>query len=293
MSPGKPKNTRPMRLARRIIGIIAAGFKLSDQAWHFISTTAPKPDPDGLKALLKPPYSDDSEPVVQLLFYPDEQMQIELEVSLAREPVSEDDQRCLIACLERQKLPTTIYMPQIDQGFETLFPADLVPEFVARLCLTKTLDPDLAETIAAHLPEPLGLTVRVRLRNAPARLSKPHLAFLKKVFACLPADTRDYLGCVDFLLDFLAACPRSEPVEAHIRTHYLKYYQQLKAAIAFEARMLQSNPETLFAQGVRQPYLDKAKIRNQITRIEQILFALGLDVPYPPESAYAATVRRG
>jgi hypothetical protein len=278
------------RLARHITNIIAGGFRLTDDVWDFISATDAEPNPAYLKSLLKPPISDESEPLLELIFFPDETMQARLEVALNRQTVSARDEGQLIDFLKGLNLATTIIIARLNQTIETVFPVEILPLFVTRLCITKTLDHKLADAIDTHVSEKLRNILKVRIRNVPYPFLKTHITFFKEILARLQPKTHADLAWCDFLINFLATCPIEKSIAAQLQQHHEKCCHNLKAAQAFEARLAQSNLETMLAQGFRQPHHDVIEIQKSIVIIERILFAIGTGLPRTADSAVSATI---
>ena len=127
-------------LAEKIKVILQDGFKLSSKVLHFIDSTFYFPSIKNLKEIIQDPSNCERDTLVELIFFPDESIQIRLEELLESEHYQKDDEEKVCNLLLSQKLETAISFPDDRDSTELIMPNSAVNPFISRLNISKKID---------------------------------------------------------------------------------------------------------------------------------------------------------
>jgi len=149
-----------------------------------------------------------------------------------------------------------------------------VAQFVARLNLSRLLDPKLRSAIAKYVSQRLQTRCKVRLRNARQISSPEHILFLVDFFKKLRTDADEFLDSLDFILNFLAELDDEADMFKVLMAKKRFYNWCLQKAKNLDIQLTKHNVETLLLKGKRIPYVDKADARKKIKIIDRISLAV-------------------
>jgi hypothetical protein len=238
------------QLAEKIIAILQGGLMLNADTQHYIDSTFSNPSVNEFEELLQDESSCETDSLIELLFFPDESAQLQLE-----------DKTLIRFADGRGKL-------------EKMVTPSNAARFIERLNLSRCLDPKLSSAIARYVHRGLQTRCKVRLRNARPITSPNKISFLQTVFKKLKIDNDDFFDHLDFTLSFLEELEDEADMFQALMTRKKRYIQSLQKAKKLDNKLNQQNVETLLLRGERVSYIDKADARKKIKIIDRISLAV-------------------
>jgi hypothetical protein len=258
------------QLAEKIIAILQGGLMLNADTQHYIDSTFSNPSVNEFEELLQDESSCETDSLIELLFFPDESCQIQLEETLEQCRPHREDEDKLVAYLCREPLHATFRFKD-DRGPLTLqIPADMIRPFVTRLRICKHLDAGLIESIRSYGDEQNIHRFKVKIRNSRFSASDSKTEFLGRFFEKIGAGSNDILECLDFILGFLDEIKADDDLYPALMAKKKFYFISLQKAQKMEARIEKHNIETLLLQGERLVLIDQADARKKMQLIDRI-----------------------
>jgi len=262
------------RLADEIRKILSRGISLGDDVLDYIDSTFSNPTIEELQTILQDDANCERDSLMELLFFPDETMQLELEELLEDLRFGGQDEEKVPAILCRQPLPVTMRLPA-DRGTLSLdLPDEVAPGFIARLHIARHLDDKLRQAIDKHADEDIRNGHKVKLRNARFSPAAHKIEFLCLFFEKVEPQSHDFNICLDFALSLLDELNDDRELYPALMAKKRFYLRSLQKAQKQEAQLQKSNLETLMSQGSRVILVDKADARKKMLIIDRISRAI-------------------
>jgi len=269
----KSKNkNRPV--AEKIIEILRSGLTINADTQHYIDSTFSNPSIDTLGALVKDEANCETDSLLELLFFPDESLQLQLEQMIDAVCFEKHDERAIEDMVCTQLFQTRICFRDGRGSFGVAVSPSNMAQFIARLNLSRPLDPRLRTAIAKYVDQTLQTRCKVRLRNAKPISSPEHILFLVDFFKKLRTDRDEFLDCLDFLLSFLDELDDEPDMFEVLMAKKRFHYWCLQKAKNLDIQLTKHNVETLLLNGKRISYVDKADARKKIQLIDRISLAV-------------------
>ncbi len=259
-------------LADSLLGFLRQGFDLSPEVVHYIDSTFFSPSREQLRTILDDESNSELDSLRELLVFPDETMQLEIESSLEHAPVDESDEMRLIEALCAQPLETTIRFPDSRGSLTLRVPEGVVAQFVRHLNLTRQQPERIAEVVSDFVDGAVQNRVKITLRNAKPVCGDMRLGFLcdfLKASANLQGDLLDHLDLVLRLLDEIDEDANGD-VYRSLMSRKRFYVSHLYRARQFDEQRRMSNMETMMSRGIRSPHYDVAELSRTIAKIDTI-----------------------
>ena len=261
-------------VAEKIIDILQSGLTINADTQHYIDSTFSNPSIDTLAALLKDEANCETDSLVELLFFPDESVQLQLEEMIDAVCFEKHDERAIQNMVGTQLFQTRICFRDGRGSFGMAVNPSNVAQFIARLNLSRPLDPKLRTAIAKYVDQGLQTRCKVRLRNAKRISSPEHILFLVDFFKKLRTDPDEFLDCLDFILSFLDEREDKPDMFRVLMAKKRFYYWSLQKAKNLDIQLTKHNVETLLLKGKRVSYVDRADARKKIKIIDRISLAV-------------------
>lgn len=262
------------QMAEHIRTACRNGFRIDDDTWRYLENTLPDPTPSAVAAILDDAEDCESHSLLELLFFPDECMQLYVEPMIEKTAMTLQDQSDLIDLLAAEPVCTALYFQAHEKTIYLTMPESALPQFVIRLNLTYRLHPQLIQSIEQFLPESIGNQAKVRLRNADTAFSAPQANLLAEIFRVLNHRLPDYWQCIEFMLAILPEMPSQTSAYDFLMNQKKYYFQCVQKAEKFMERLHHSNMETLMMQGERAAHIHPGHGRRAMRWIDQICRAL-------------------
>ena len=262
------------QIADKIIDILRRVLTINADTQHYIDSTFSHPTIEEFEELLQNESSCEVDSLMELLFFPDESVQLQLENLLEDAQLQKHDKEAIQGLVCDPPLETQF---RFRDGRGTLnmavSPAS-VNSFIERLNLTRSPDPKLRTAITRHVRRTLQTRCQVRLRNAKP-ITAPHkISFLQSFFEKMKIDEDEFLTYLDFTLSFLGELKAKTDIFRELMVYKKIYFQGLQKAAKLETQLAKHNVETLMLSGTRVAYMDKADARRKIQMIDRISLAI-------------------
>lgn len=261
-------------LAGKIERIFRDGFVLSDDIMHYIDSTFSNPSINELEEIIYDEHNCERDPLIELIFFPDELVQIKLEEFLESKDFKKKDEEKVINYILNKKLVTTIHFPENKGSIKFVVPELSALQFVSRLNISRKLNKRLLKAINKFVPDKRRTTVKVKLRNAMTVLSENKIKFLCSFFEKLKVEEDYFFKCLDFVPDFFDGIKDDKNILQSLLDKKELYFQDLQKAVKFEELLNKNNMETLISRGVRIPHVSKEDVMNNIVIIDTITLAV-------------------
>jgi len=262
------------QVAEKIIAILQNGLTLNAATQHYIDSTFSNPSVDEFKELLQDESSCETDSLMELLFFPDESVQLELEGVIEDTHYQRRDEQEIQKRVCSTSLQTQIRFSDGRGKLEMRVAPSNAAQFIERLNLSRCLDPKLRSAIARHVHRGLQTRCKVRLRNARPIISPDKISFLQTVFTNLQIDNDDFFDHLDFTVSFLDELKDEADMFQALMTRKKRYLQSLQKAKKLDNQLTQHNVETLLLGGERVSYIDKADACKKIQIIDRISLAV-------------------
>jgi hypothetical protein len=153
-------------IADKIKNIISEGIDLSEDVVHYIDSTFSNPTVKELQAILADDANCEKDTLMELLLFPDESFQIQLEKTLERHRHKKEDEKIIWAHLCRETLQVTFRFTDDRGEFALQVPEDVIHQFLIRLKIAKHLDASLIESIHNYGDDQNTGRFKVKIRNS-------------------------------------------------------------------------------------------------------------------------------
>ena len=253
-----------------VTAALEAGGQISADVLDYIASALFEPDPDRLAAFLSDDSDSERDSLLDLIFYPDQALQLTLEPLLAAADCSAADEAALGDRLMDTAIDALVRLPDGRPLVSVRLPDFIKSQFLARLNITGQLNPDVAAAIASGVPEALQLPVTVRLRNAAIDLTDNQCRFLCRLFMRLTDRGPGVMACLEVVLPLLTADPTDSHAYDLLAERKRGLFRSFQQARRFEKLLRRTNMETLMLQGIRPPAASAEDLQRQMRLIDRI-----------------------
>lgn len=256
-------------LEARIRAILARGVAVGPEVLGFIESTLPIVHPGDLATALADASGAESEPVLGLLFFPEEGLQREIEEILEGRALTSASEQRLAATLAGSPPRVLFAFPRGGDRLELEMTPERIRGFLTHLRLTRSVPKDLEDAIAAALAPADRNRFRVLWRNARCAASGETVWFLDQLLR--RADLREWDGwtCLGFILEFLAEVEEPADIYRRLAARKALLVSALNRSRRQRAELARGNMETLISRGVRPVALDEEQARRHMACIDQ------------------------
>jgi hypothetical protein len=257
-------------LADEIKAIISEGIDLSEDVVHYIDSTFSNPTIDELQAILADDTNCEGDTLMELLFFPDETIQVRLEEMLEQCRPQKEDEDKIITYLCQDPLLVTFHFIDDRGALKLPIPEDVIRQFLVRLGISKHLEVNLRESIHNYGDLQNANRFKVKIRNSRFSSSESKTEFLCRFFEKIGARSNDIFECLGFVLDFLDEIKNDSDMYRALMAKKKFYFISLQKAKKMDARLEKHNIETLLMQGERVALIDQVDARKKMQIIDRI-----------------------
>ena len=258
------------QLAEKIIDILQSGLTLNADTLHYIDSTFSNPSIGELEELLQDESSCETDSLIELLLFPDESVQMQLEEMLGESQLQKQDEQDIQNMVCTKVFQTRIHFPDDRGTLEMEVTPSNMAQFIMHLNLLRCLNPKLSASIAEYVPVTFQTRCKVRLRNTKPITSQNKILFLQAFFEKLKIDGNEFLDYFDFILSFLDECKDESDMFQALMIKKRFYFQSLQKAKNLDIQLTKHNVETLLLRGKRVTYVDTADACKKIQMIDRI-----------------------
>jgi len=263
-----------LQLADEIRKILNRGVTLGDDVVHYIDSTFSNPTIEELQAILHDDSNCEKDSLIELLFFPDETMQLELEEMLENLQLGKQNENKVRDALCRESLQVNMRLPEGRGSLNLNLPHEVAPGFIARLHISRHLHEKLREAINKYAEEDTRLDYKVKIRNSRFSFTENNIKFLCIFFEKLKPQSHDFSTCLDFVLSFMDELEEDRDLYPALVAKKRFYLRSLQKAKKLESQLQKNNLETLLSQGKRVILVDKADARKKMLIIDRISRAI-------------------
>jgi hypothetical protein len=260
--------------ANHVRDVFADGLRINDRDSHFILSTLPIDDLNQIDELIQDADSTEYDALMELIYFPDESTQINLEDQIESARFQLQDVNTILIHLMAVESDTHIFSPkgQFVLAFPT--PESGARSFLQRLNLSRHLDPELSQTIEAVMDSMLATKHKVWIRNMTREPSKRDSQFLKRLFLKLGPQYQRLGRLVKFALRFLEETPAETELLQGLIQYKQRCLQHIQRLDRFESKRRNHNFETRIALGIREPHDDKQALMQKVIFLDEIGLAI-------------------
>jgi hypothetical protein len=258
------------QIAEKIIDILRDGLGISADTQHYIDSTFSHPTIEALDALLQDETSCETDSLMELLFYPDESVQMQLEDLLAGAQLQNEDEQAIRARVCSQPFQTRFRFRDGRGTLKMAVSPTHVDVFLEHLNLARPLDPKISTAIEQHVRPGLQTCCKVRLRNAKPVTPAYKISFLESFFEKTELADEPFFEYLDFVLSFLGDLRSETDIFEALMNYKKLYFQGLQKAAKLDQQIAKHNVETLLLSGTRLAFMDKADAHKKIQMIDRI-----------------------
>lgn len=267
-------DTKNILLAQTLTAILTKGIPLTPTVLQFMESTLGITTPSELEDLAAADTDGQADSLIELIFFPDEPLQVQVEPILSQEQFTPEDQKKILTHLLDTLPRAAVLFPEHSQKAHIPLPESAARKFLERLKISKQLHEDLVHAVTRHMAPDHALLVRVKLRNAPFLHTAGNISFLCDYFKAFGPRPGDFFSFFDFTLGFLQELPPAAPIYPALMKKKESCYQNLKKAEKFEQQLEKYNIETLMLRGIRTPCINMDDMKARIDIIDRIALAV-------------------
>ncbi|MBU4420499.1 MAG: hypothetical protein KKH84_05770 [Proteobacteria bacterium] len=284
MKKFKSDDRKYLLFAEKIEQIFTYGFVLNGDIRHYIDSTFLSPSINELEEIINDEHNCERDSLIELLFFPDDSMQVKLEEFLESEDFKKKDEEKVLSYILDKKLLTTIRFPESKDSLKFFLPKSSAMQFLSRLNISRKLNERLIKAIDEFVSDKCKTAVKVRLRNARVEFTENKIMFLRSFFEKIKVEDNYFFKCLDFMLDFFDRLEDDSNILQSLLDKKELYFCNLQKAVKFEEMLNKNNMETLISRGVRIPHISKEDAMHNIVIIDTITLAVyGEQYPSPLE----------
>jgi hypothetical protein len=258
----------------RVIAAMENGGRLTAEVLAYVDATLFSPVPDHLADYLKDDGDSQRDSLLDLIFYPDETVQIDMEPLLAAARYSASDEAVLAERLMARAVDVQLTMPDGLPLVQIRLPGDIKRQYLRRLNISWQIDPEVSAVIESKVSPACRPVVGVRLRNADLRFTSDRRSFLCRFFAFMDDHDPDYPDCLSLVLSLMGSAGEGDCGYDLLAGHKRFLFRSLQQANRFESLIRQSNMETLMLQGLRAPHAAPDALMRQMHLIDRICLTM-------------------
>jgi len=260
--------------AEHIRDIFEYGLRISNTDSQFIFSTMPIANLTEMDQLIQDPDSTETDSLMELLYFPDESVQICLEDRIESAHFQAHDMDTILSHLMAMESDTHILSPP-GQLLTTLpTPRSGARAFLQRLNLYRNLAPELIQAIEAAVDPEAATKYKVWLRNMTREPGKRDTQFLTRLFSYLAPHYQPRDRLIEFALRFLEETPADVELLQGLIQYKQRCLQHIQRLDRFESQRRSHNFETRVALGIREPHDDKQVLMQKVVLLDEIGLAI-------------------
>ena len=262
-------------LGHKISELIRRGITISDDVMHYIDSTFSSPSLKEFARILSDPSNCDTEPVFELIFYPDLQMQEKIESILITKTYNKNDVESAAGYLAQKQMPVPVVFPDQRGTLSVLLTDSIIRQFITRLNLTRQIDARLVETLTRFIAdESENLRIRVMLRNCRTDFSDPVIVFLCTCIEKMYAVSISFWTGFTFLLNFFDYTNPEADIYSSLMREKKTILHSIEQAEKNEQALKNNSVEALMLKGINILSIDIADARKKIVLIDHICISI-------------------
>ena len=262
------------KFALAVQTIFEEGLHVNQDSRDFIFSTVSISHISELQTLITDPSICESDSLIELIYFPDESIQLRLEDRLQSEKFKEKDEQAILEYLLSCRGKTLVRFEGLEPVIKIMTPESGARAFLSRLNIARHPDPGLIRVIRQSAGKIKGKKYCVWLRNTVRELYERDINFLKNLFLKMDARHDRFHEYLFFSLRFLEVTQNDADLRQSHKQHKQRCLRHIQQNDRFEAYRRNHNIETLMSHGIRIPYTDKQALLLQVSLVDDISLAL-------------------
>jgi len=250
--------------------ILSGGITLSSEVIHYIDSTFSNPTTTELQTILQDDSNCEKDSLMELLLFPDETMQLQLEALLERLHFQQTDEKSVLDDLLQEPVQVAIRFAEARESLHLLVPEDVVCRFISRLNISKHLNPNLLEALNHYEDENISNRIKVKMRNSRFSPTDEKIEFLCLFFKKFNSQDDNIFECLEFAISFLDEPAIDNDIYRTLMAKKKFYFRSLQKAKQLDTQLQKHNIETLLAKGKRIVLIDQRDVRKKMWIIDRI-----------------------
>jgi hypothetical protein len=264
-------------MAQWIRSVFQEGLVLTEDVARYMDSAFGTQD---IEAVLASATDSETGPLLELLSFPDRELQMRFESRWEGIAFTADDQRAIIAQLGRTPLPTAIRSTSGAVLGSIDIPPFVLETVVQRLKITWQPPFRLTRALDRHYPPERRRLIRISLRNAGLPWHAEQIRLVEQFLVKMSAASDDFGGSLAFLISILSELAPGSGIRDFLVAKKIFYFKALCRAEVFERRRRSSNMEIIMLQGARAAHGDAEVWRKNMRMVDTICRALFGETPY-------------
>ena len=267
-------HARCQLLAEKIRRLFETGLRVDQNVRHYLDSTFSSHDVHTLEAVIQDPADCERDPLIELLYFPDESVQCRLEDFLEQAAFTKTDESVIGDFLSLSAGTTCFYFPDQSGSWKIPTPISGALAFLSRLNIPNNLDNRLIGAINQVVPQSNRNRYKVKIRNAGVDMSDRTVDHLSALFLKSDPDSKGFFERLQLVLLLLRECRHAGDLCERLADEKRLYFRQLQKVSRIESLHQNQNIETLMMLGVRSPHVDRLDIAKKIAMIDDIGLAI-------------------
>ncbi|MGM0452286.1 MAG: hypothetical protein ACQERN_03870 [Thermodesulfobacteriota bacterium] len=261
--------------AEAIGALLTDGIGLTGDVLHYLNSVAGVQSPDELETLLTGAEDCDGQSLYELIFFPDETQQIQIEPWTANAAFTAAEVNGLIERLRKSNVEATLHFPESEGSCRIHVPADAVSMFIRRLHLDRPIDSQVDTAMAGHIESrAMYLRLRVKLRNARFAFSADTSSFICGFVAHIAEDDPDFTALFDFAVDTLERIAPETDIYLALMDRKRHCGEMIRKARQNDQNLRQLPVEALILKGINISCINIDDAYRQMEFIDRISLAV-------------------
>lgn len=261
-------------LAGELQKVLCGGITLSSEVVHYIDSTFSNPTAPELQSILHDDSNCEKDSLIELLLFPDETMQLQLEALLERLRFQDTDEKAVLDDFLQEPVQVAICFPGDRGSLHLTVTEEAACQIITRLNISKHLNPELLKALNHYEDENISNRIKVKIRNSRFSPTDENIKFLCLFFEKFDSQDNDIFECLEFALSFLDEPTQDNDIYRTLMAKKKFYFRSLQKAKQLEILLQKHNLETLMAQGKRVVLIDQRDAQKKMRIIDRICRAV-------------------
>lgn len=267
------KTDKCRKLAGEITSYFEDGITLDSHTKRYIDTCIPDISFQGLANRICIKADFDDAPLMELIFFPDEALQLRLEPLLEKDIFNVADENEITKRLLEADIQTTLRETGSNATLPIQVPAFIFAPFVRRLKISRQIPQQLRDTIHKIIPTEEITRLKVELRNTRFPFSPQVTSFLDCILKRINPAAEYFRDCLDLVLGLLDEQKHESDPYLLPKAKRDVFIRAKHTAAEFMHQLQYSNMETLMLRGIRAPEISIEDADRKIDLLERVIEA--------------------
>jgi len=262
-------------LENAIVHLMDSGIILDGAVVHYIDSTFANPCAENFRQILLDADNCEAGTLYELIFFPDLQMQEQLEPVLEAHVFDDNDVETAITLMQQKKIQTRIRFPDSRGELSVHAPDTAVRRLIERLNIATPIDARIIKTLQDTVPEKSdAYRIRVMLRNCRVLFSDPFVHVLCRCIAIMYPTSTYFRPAFAFLLDFLETANPAKEIYAGLMHKKQILGNMILQAEKKEQILEKTSVEAAMLTGLRIPAIHIGEARKKISLIDHLCLSI-------------------